>query len=335
MPINNLDTLRIHVVNVDHGDGIILELPDYNGQAHFGVVDTGRPELVYRDRVTDYLKELIDLRNQPFRIEFLCITHPHEDHYGGLKSLLDCFGDKGIGQYANTIQQFWDSGFRIAGKTYNELLNRICDDNHIVFARLASGAEYEFGDARIIVLAPSLDLRNRFDTYGVDKNNSSIVLQILYKGAKAILAGDAQFDSWGKIAEEFPRATKISYFKDALTERSEGANQLDCQLIKVSHHGSKHGTSLEYLEKLTPKYYMITCADNPWYQLNKPGWGTDWPHPLTSSAINEVTTNPQVHHSYLDKTVVYSLTGGKVANPSFIQDNPGDPNFSNQLLAVL
>lgn len=335
MPINNPNALRIHVVNVEHGDGIILELPDYNDQAHFGVVDTGRPETIYKNRVKDYLTELINLRGKPFRIEFVCITHPHEDHYGGLETLLDCFGENGIGQFANSIQQFWDSGFRVSGKTYNDLLTRICNDDHIVFVRLASGAEYEFGEVRIFVLAPSLDLRNRFDTYGVDRNNSSIVLQILYKGAKAILAGDAQFDSWGKVAEEFPRATKISYFKDALTERSEGVNQLACQLLKIAHHGSKHGTSLEYLEKLNPKYFMITCADNQWYQLNKPGWGTDWPHPLTSSAINEVAENPHVNYSYSDKTVVYSLKGGRVDNVGFVQPNPGEPNFSAQLQVLL
>ena len=335
MLIENPDVLRIHVVNVDHGDGIILELPDYNGQAHFGVVDTGRPETIYRSRVADYLTELVTLRDKPFRIEFVCITHPHEDHYGGLEALLDRFGDNVNGQYPNKIEQFWDCGFRITGKTYNDLLNRISNDDNIVFVRLASGAEYEFGAARIMVLAPSLDLRNRFDTYGVDKNNSSVVLQILYKGAKAVLAGDAQFDSWGKVAEEFPRTTKISYFKDALTERSEGVNQLDCQMLKIAHHGSKHGTSLEYLEKLNPKYYMVTCADNQWYQANKPGWGTDWPHPLTSSAITEVTNNPQIHYSYADKTVVYSLKGGKVSKVSFVQQNPGDANFVTQLGAAL
>jgi len=335
MPILNKNKLRIHFVNVGHGDAIILEFPDYNNRAHFGVVDTGRPENKYKSRMVDYLEELVKLRGTEFQIDFVCITHPHEDHYGGLETLLDRFAQPGTDDFSNRIYQFWDCGFRITAKTYNNILKRISDDNHIVFIRVAAGAEFEFGDVGIFVLAPSLDLRNRFDTFGVDKNNASVVLRVQYKKATAILTGDAQFDSWGKIAEEFPRTKKITYFKEALVSRSEGTNQLKCQLLKVSHHGSKHGTSLEYLEKLKPKYFMITCADQSWYMQHKPGWGIQWPHQLTKDIIYEASNTAQVHQSNKDKNVIYTLSGKRVKEPEFIDDSPGEPNFSNKLRNIL
>ena len=330
MPKVNPNLLRIHIINVDHGDAIVLEFPDYNGMAHFAVVDTGRPEIVYRDRLTGYLETLVDIRDMPYRIEFVCISHPHEDHYVGLGQLLDRFAPPP--PHSSNILQFWDCGFRTTAKTYNKFLERIAADDRIVFVRQSAGAEYEFGNTRITILAPSLDLRNRFDTFGVDRNNASIVLKLVYKRSIAILGADAHFDSWGKVSEEFPRTTKISFFKDALVERSEGPNQLNCQLLKVAHHGSKHGTSLEYIEKMSPKHFVITCADAAWYQANKPGWGTDWPHPLTSDAIQEVQSNPEVRMSFQDGNIIYTLTGSSsIPDPQLIVDLPGSPAFRQNL----
>lgn len=331
MPLTNDNKLRIHVVDVGHGDAIILEFPDYNHSVHFGIVDAGRPGSAYKGRLTDYLQTLIDVRGMPFEIEFVCITHPHEDHYGGLESLLDRFGTGA----STKIRQFWDCGFRTAAQTYNRLLARVADNDRIVFVRLSAGAEYEFGEVRIFVLGPSLDLRNRFDTYGVDRNNASVVLKVTLGRASAILAGDAHFDSWGKITEEFPRTSKISYFKDALVARSEGSNQLNCQLLKVSHHGSKHGTSLEYLEKLNPSHVMVTCADADWYQVHKPGWGTEWPHLLTRNAIQEINPQMDVRLSHADGHVVYHLFGGRVRDVRTFQALPDEPDFQTQLSAAL
>jgi competence protein ComEC len=332
LSIANPDSVRIHVVNVDHGDAIIVEFPDYEGEMHLGVVDTGRPETPYKERLARYLKDLVELRAMAYQIEFVCITHPHEDHYGGLRSLLDGFSAAGG---RSSIRQFWDSGFRTSAKTYNELLETVAADERIVFVRLAAGAEFEFGETRVYVMAPSLDLRNRFDTYGVDRNNASVVLRISYEGATAILAGDAHFDSWGKIAEEFPRTTKISYFKDAKVERSESLNQLSCQLLKLSHHGSKHGTSLEYLEKLGPEYFMVTCASPAWYSQYKPGWGASWPHPLTDLAVSELKSAPDVRLSYRDGNVVYTLKSGRVKGVDTFTEIPGQQGFREKLSAIL
>ena len=323
-----LNHVRLHVVDVDHGDAMILELPDYEGLAHFGIIDAGRPELSYRTRLADYLEELIRLRSlgSGYVIEFVCITHPHEDHYGGLGELLDRFEPQ--------IRQFWDCGFRTSATTYNKLLDRVAGTDSIAYLRLASGFEAGFGTTRIVALGPSLDLRNRFDTYGVDRNNASLILQIRFGNSVAILAGDAFFDSWGKVVEEFPRQTQITFFRDAQVARSEGANQLNCQLLKVSHHGSKHGTSLEYLEKLNPSYFMITCAGRQWYATSKPGWGTDWPHPLTLQTIAVLNSSADVKTSAIDGNLIYELTGGRAirCQPPF-KLPPSDPGFSRELQA--
>ena len=92
--------LKVHFVNVNHGDAIILEFPDYGNPpgARFGVVDFGAKRASDRPLLTRYLRSLIDLRrdndsNFQYVIEFACCTHPHNDHYGGLRTFMNEFTD--------------------------------------------------------------------------------------------------------------------------------------------------------------------------------------------------------------------------------------------------
>ena len=128
------------------------------------------------------MKALIKLRKDgdddfDYEINFACVTHPHDDHYGGLSRFLDEFAEK------DKISCFWDCGFRTTAVNYNKALEKIRIYRHINFYRVAAGSEFEFGQTSISVLSPSIDLRNRFDTYGVEKNDASIVLRIKYKNS--------------------------------------------------------------------------------------------------------------------------------------------------------
>ena len=116
------DELKIHCVNVNHGDATIIEFPDYGvpARARFGVVDFGGKKAADRERLTAYLDALLLHRGDgapgfdDYSIEFACVTHPHDDHYGGLSRFLD--------RFANHLRQFWDCGFRTNAVTYNRLL---------------------------------------------------------------------------------------------------------------------------------------------------------------------------------------------------------------------
>ncbi|HEX5751290.1 MAG TPA: MBL fold metallo-hydrolase [Archangium sp.] len=82
-------SLSVVVFGPGHGEAIVVVLPD----GTVGVVDGCREPTVL-DPVREFLEELSrepGRQGQPLRLGFVCMTHPHEDHYRGLGRLLEAF----------------------------------------------------------------------------------------------------------------------------------------------------------------------------------------------------------------------------------------------------
>jgi beta-lactamase superfamily II metal-dependent hydrolase len=306
--MRNNDNLRIHIINVGHGDSILVEFPDYREpgagggrKPWFGLVDAGGEDKEVTTKTRDYLNTFLRYRFQggydagDYFFEFICLTHPHSDHLHGMMDVLEgfCRIDLPTAAWPN---QFWDSGFRYNTVGYLKILDFLSKKSQVRFMRVSSGTEFHYGDLEVVALAPSVDMRNRYDTYGVHLNDASIVLRFTLGKGVAILGADAHFDTWGKVCEEFPRTEHIMYPTDKKGKpdlrdpNREGIaflnreDQLDCLLLKVAHHGSKRGTSYEYIEKLSPTRLAITCDRNEEYTGT---WKDKFPHPITRLVIGE------------------------------------------------
>lgn len=265
-PIQPQD-LAIHVLNVGFGDTIVVELPA-NGQ---GLRRHGLVDCCQADKARAYLEQLAALRPAEQRLAFICATHPHADHIAGILPFLE--------DPDYRPQEFWDSGFRHNSRMYQAILQALYA-HQIRMMRVSSGMEWYFGRVCITALAPSVALRNRFATYGVDMNNASIVLRlehyreavvltesVRYEGTRdpaverqagrsvVILGGDAEFDSWACISTEFPRLERTSEH-DPLVKKM--VNLLACAVVKVPHHGSMHSISLDMYERMSPELAVIS-----------------------------------------------------------------------------
>ena len=202
------------------------------------------------------------------RIRFVCATHPHLDHISGLRNVLTTF--------AGRVEEFWDSGFRFTGTTYRNLIEEVEKQglrHRLRLLRPTSGFEFFHAGAALSILSPSISLRNRYDTYGVDINNASIVVRLTYPVGKpsleypktdgpppagdaapnsttVILGGDAQSDAWGQVLQEFPHLDPDERQWARAIAAKNGRTPLRCDLFKVSHHCSKRGINLELIERL-------------------------------------------------------------------------------------
>ncbi|RLI44371.1 hypothetical protein DRO61_12235 [Candidatus Bathyarchaeota archaeon] len=273
----NEEDLVIHILNVGQGDSIIVEFPiNKDGLRSYALVDAYK-----KDKTTRYLEKLQSNSACKTQLNFICATHPHWDHISAINSFL-----------TNPVfrpDEFWDSGFRHQMKTYKTILSTLLTER-IRMIRVTSGMEWYYGKVQITALAPSIGLRNRYATYGVDMNNASIVLRfehhdedILMKKSEeyaerdpqevnrydegksvVILAGDAEFDSWSYIVREFPRleATISKFYRPIMTEvKKYMINYLNCSILKVAHHGSMHSTPLDACEIMSPRIAIMSTRE--------------------------------------------------------------------------
>jgi beta-lactamase superfamily II metal-dependent hydrolase len=256
------DSLTIAILDVGDGDSIIVQLPEIYSFEHI-VIDCKKSS-----PTKDWLKKI-----EAEHLALVVATHPHYDHIAGLKSVMKEFPD--------AIEQFWDSGFRHNSVTWFNLIDYITEEEtNAQILRPTSGLYTSFNDVTVTVLAPSIALRNRYDSYGVNINNASIVLKLEYGGKSVILGGDAQWDSWGKMTEEFPEYVKTNN-PDQHVQVETTHKPLKCNVLKVAHHGSKHGTALEPVEVLKPNYAIIPCAIDSSY---------GFPHDITMMSLEEIGT---------------------------------------------
>ena len=114
-------------------------------------------------------------------------------------------------------------------QTYERLLNAIERNNVNVDKNLKASKEtqYAIGNANWKVL--SVDAKNNL-------NDSSIVIELDYENTKYLFMGDA--------------TTRV--------EEMVEWNEVD--VLKVAHHGSNSSTSQLFLEKIKPKYAIISVG---------------------------------------------------------------------------
>lgn len=290
------DKLAVFVLNVGHGDAIIIRFPTLNGKVVCGVVDC-----YLFEKTKDALNRL-----HPDKIAFMCTTHPHSDHMLGFENLIEwCMGNDGI-----EIDQFWDSGFRHVSVLHYNLIRCLQKYPQISFLRLTSGFEVTINKVRVVALAPSIRLKNKYDTFGTEINNASIVLKLEYPARDfamyyqkpdvytdeelaveekmaqntMILGGDAQFESWAHQVQEFPQQTRYKgkHRTQLIPWKSWTKvthKPLCSQVIKIPHHMSKNGISYEILNNINPDFAIVSCSDTHKHNC---------PHPLTVDAAKEV-----------------------------------------------
>ena len=202
--------LKVHFIDVDQGDSTLLE-----SDGEFVLIDAGEKE--YGSRVLKYIKN-----RGADKLKYVIATHPHSDHIGGLKKVID-----GI-EVENFITVETDQTTR----TWLNVLDAV-DKHDVNYIDAVVGDIYRFGEATFTIMAP---LSDHYEGY----NSYSVVTMVECGDIRFLMTGDAE--------------------KDSEKEMLSAGEDLRADVLKCGHHGSSTSSTAAFLKAVRPAYAVISCG---------------------------------------------------------------------------
>jgi len=213
--------MQVHFVDVGQGDSILVRFP--GGKTM--LVDTGgRPGEPDEARVTGDAVVVPYLRHLGInRLNALVITHPHEDHAGGVPAVLE--------------KLKVDAMVITDAPGYDEII-ALAASFRVPVYRAGTGQALQL-DERVDVLVLAPGKGDAVD--GLSANDASLVLRLDYRDSSFLLTGD--------IEEQAQRLLLA------------GGTDLQSDVFKVPHHGSRSYEPRFYNE-VAPEFAVIQVGEN-------------------------------------------------------------------------
>ncbi|MBI1755165.1 MBL fold metallo-hydrolase [Candidatus Azambacteria bacterium] len=155
-------------------------------------------------------------------IDLMVLTHPQEDHIFGLVEVLKRY----------RVENVLMTGVGYTSATYDEFKRLLKEKNVHVFIAQAGERVYLDEGATIDALYPLENLSGR-EFSAQDVNDTSVATLFSFGAKKFLFLGDAT------MKEE--------------TDLINSGENIDIDVLKLSHHGSKTSTSQLFLDKTTPE----------------------------------------------------------------------------------
>ena len=155
------------------------------------------------------------------KLDYFLITHPDSDHCGGADVIL----------YKFDCDKVLMTDFEKDTTSYKAVLDTLELKNYKV-SNPKVGDRFKLGKSTFTILGPLLE--------NPSSNNNSIVIRLENGKTSFLFSADAEKEEEDAIA----------------------ANSLNIEsdVLKIGHHGSSSSTSDAYLEKINPKYCVISCG---------------------------------------------------------------------------
>ncbi len=196
------------------------------------------------------------------KLKYAVGTHPDADHIGGLDVILYKF-DCGTVMMPDMSKDT---------ATYRDVVDTMKQKGYKNTVP-EPGDSFKLGGAVCTVLGPS-------ESYE-DANNNSIVLLVEHGENRFLFMGDAEEEEESDILKS-------------------GAD-VEADVLKVGHHGSRSSSSKKFLEAVSPDYAVISCGEDNSYG-----------HPHAETLNNLRAMGAKVFRSDEQGTIVAVSDGSKI-----------------------
>jgi competence protein ComEC len=213
------DRLELHVMDVGQGDALAIRTP----RGRWLVIDAGGAWSSGDAGATTVWPHL---RRRGGRVRYLAMSHPHADHIGGVRTLLQ----------RAPIDTLWDTGFVGTSTLYHDVLVE-ARQRTIGWKQGKAGDTLRIDGVHIQVLAPDAAWLERQD----NPNEASLVLLVTYGDVRILLTGDAEAGEEEWLVRRY-------------------GETLRADVLKVGHHGSATSTTPAFLAAVSPRVALVSVG---------------------------------------------------------------------------
>lgn len=227
----NPGELDIVCLDAGQGDATIVRLP--NGKVM--VIDCNVDDSP--ENIVEYLKD-VGIK----KIDYLVITHPHQDHMSGTKDIAENFevGEVWTADYKRYKREETPESYE-AYQAYVKALDKMEKNGATIRTPIASNDPIvKEGKMEIRVLGPSSSVQGNNE----DIHEESLVIQVKSGKTTALLTGDTTDKQLDRICKYY--------------------NVEKTTFLHAPHHGSDEGVNKDAMKQIRPDYTVISVGkDNP------------------------------------------------------------------------
>lgn len=193
------------------------------------------------------------------KLTYLVCTHPHADHCGGLDAVVENI----------EVETVFTSPYIGENKSYEYFENAVYAAG-LDFTVPELGEVFYLGEAKFRFLGPLEDYEN--------VNDDSLVMRLEYGDTSFLFTGDMTSTAEHDLLDE--------------------GLKVDCDVLKVGHHGSSGSSCYQFLYEASPTIGVISCAV-----------GNDYGHPHKETISRLSDAGVTVYRTDLDGTVIIFSDG--------------------------